>query len=170
MRALESIQQFDLKTFNWFLQRKHREQLVTVSRYVSRTGDGPLYVVVALAIALAYDSSFLPLFLMTFTFERIAYFALKNHFKRDRPPMAIPGFKSVIIPSDQFSFPSGHTSAAFLMALLLASLYPPILWLVIPWASAIGIARVSLGVHFPTDIFAGAVLGTTSAIIAITQF
>ena len=43
---------------------------------------------------------------------------LKNGFKRNRPQDALTHFTSVIVPHDQFSFPSGHTSAAFLMATL----------------------------------------------------
>ena len=169
MRALRSIHQFDVKTFHWFLKRKHRGQMAKASRYVSRTGDGPLYVTSAIWIAYAIDSSFLTLFLAAFTLERGLYLILKHYFKRNRPPNAIPGFNSVIVPSDQFSFPSGHTSAAFTMAILVASLYPPALWILVPWAGAIGLARVMLGVHFPTDIFAGAILGSATAILAISQ-
>ncbi|MCV6604885.1 MAG: phosphatase PAP2 family protein, partial [Porticoccaceae bacterium] len=87
--------------------------------------------------------------------------------KRDRPADALPEFKSFITPSDKFSLPSGHTSAAFLMAGILCHLFNPLVWLLYPWACLVGTSRVFLGVHFPTDILAGATMGSSIALMAI---
>ncbi|MCR6651517.1 MAG: phosphatase PAP2 family protein [Cellvibrionaceae bacterium] len=83
----------------------------------------------------------------------------KHFFRRNRPPAAIPGYRSVIEPADQFSFPSGHTSAAFLVATTLAFALPWTAWFMYPWAIGVGMSRVVLGVHFPTDTIAGAAMG-----------
>ena len=94
-----------------------------------------------------------------FAIERPLYFILKKSCKRRRPPAAIPGFTSIITASDEFSFPSGHTCGAFLFVTLLCALWG--LWLapLYLWAAFVGLSRVILGVHFPTDIFMGAILG-----------
>ena len=55
--------------------------------------------------------------------ERPAYFIFKNFFKRNRPQAALKNFQSLITPSDQFCFPSGHTSAALLFAVISRVLY-----------------------------------------------
>ena len=64
-----------------------------------------------------------------------------------------------------YSFPSGHTSAAFYTAASLSLLYPK--WYVIVpaglWAASVGYARMYQGVHYPTDVLAGAVVGAGSA-------
>ena len=75
--------------------------------------------------------------------------------------------RAFIQPSDKFSFPSGHTAAAFVMASLLTAFYPPVALVAYPLALAIGASRVTLGVHYPSDIVAGAVLGSGCAFIAL---
>lgn len=63
------------------------------------------------------------------------------------------------------SFPSGHTSDAFALATAVCLMYPK--WYIIGpafiWAGAVGYSRMDLGVHYPTDILAGALLGSASA-------
>jgi undecaprenyl-diphosphatase len=66
------------------------------------------------------------------------------------------------LPSDQFSFPSGHTAAAFAMATLVSFHFPILTLPVIIWALLVGFSRIYLGVHYPTDILAGIVIGVTS--------
>ena len=168
MRLLQSIHNFDLATFDWCLRRKRREALVTASRVISKTGDGPLYFLTAAPVALAGYIHTIPVFLAAFAVERTIYTLAKKFFKRNRPPQAIPNFQPVVIPSDQFSFPSGHTSAAFLMTIMLTSLAPVLAFVLLPWALAIGASRVMLGVHFPTDILAGASLGSVCGFAALT--
>lgn len=65
------------------------------------------------------------------------------------------------------SFPSGHTADAFAFAVALA-LISPKWYIVVPsllWAMLIGYSRMALGVHFPSDVLAGAIIGTTSAMM-----
>lgn len=159
MRLLENIHNFDLMTFDWCLRRKHRDIAVQVAKVASYTANGPFYVIAGLAFIIAQNWPLVKLLVIGFVIERACYFVFKSTFKRNRPPAAIPGYRSVIEPSDQFSFPSGHTSAAFLVAFALSSAFPMTAWILYPWATSVGIARVVLGVHFPTDVLAGAAMG-----------
>ncbi|WP_075186177.1 phosphatase PAP2 family protein [Teredinibacter haidensis] len=167
MRLLQNIHQFDLMTFDWCLRRKHRQLAVSLSRYVSRTADGPLYAVIGAVFMLQQNWAMAKLMALAFLVERIFYFIFKSSFRRNRPAVAIPGFKSAVVPSDQFSFPSGHTSAAFLVACALSSAFPILAWVLYPWAVCVGSARVMLGVHFPTDILAGALLGHSICLLIL---
>jgi undecaprenyl-diphosphatase len=159
MKLLSAIDFFDHQMFYWCLQRKHREAMITAGRWISRSADGHLYAV-ALLLAIALTQwRLVQVLLMGFIIERVVYFILKNCLKRRRPQQAIPSFTSVVQPSDQFSFPSGHTSAAFFV-LSVSAIFSPVLFnLLCLWAICVGASRVVLGVHFPTDVFAGAALG-----------
>ncbi len=168
MRLLEALHHYDLTTFDWCLRRKRLEAFTKIARSLSRTADGHLYILAMLCFVVLSESAWALALLAAFLIERPLYMTLKAHFRRNRPPQAIPGFKSVIQPSDQFSFPSGHTSAAFLFATFANTLLPGIGWLLYPWAIGVGMSRVVLGVHFPTDTMAGALLGSCSAMIGLS--
>ncbi len=166
MRLLAGIHQLDLRAFIWFMDRPSRARCTAVSRYLSRSADGPLYV--ALTLLLWY---WLPDFTteqiaavaMAFSVERLVYFCGKNSFRRHRPQEAINGFRSFIRPSDEFSFPSGHTSGAFLFAWLMTQVMPAAAFAWYGWAISVALSRIFLGVHFPTDTVVGAILGTAVA-------
>jgi undecaprenyl-diphosphatase len=163
MRLLNRIQDLDTKAFYQCQKQRHNKWIIGASKAVSYTANGPFYGLAG-AFFIASKHYTLALSLACgFIVERSLYWVCKNSFQRNRPREALPNFESVITPSDRFSFPSGHTSAAFLVATLVASAFPAIAPLLLLWASAVGLARVLLGVHFPCDTLAGAALGTSLA-------
>lgn len=173
MKLTECVHQYDVRIFRWCMQLKHYDRLALVSQAISRSGDGQLYALAGL-VALLVDEPEARLFLFSgvlgFAVERLLYLIMKNGFKRNRPADALQGVKSQVTPSDQFSFPSGHTSAAFLMATLTSELLPPCAPLAYLWATSVGISRIFLGVHFPSDVVMGMMMGTTIAISSIEVF
>lgn len=148
-------------------------------RLISRSADGPLYLVAAALSWLVMDEQsllFINVLVMSFVLERPLYFVLKNGLRRRRPAQAIPGFVSLIVPSDHFSFPSGHTSGAFIVASAAAlsmgglpeTSYAILVGVLYSWAVLVGMSRVMLGVHFPGDTLAGALLGSASTLLVHT--
>jgi undecaprenyl-diphosphatase len=135
---------------------------VRLLRGVTFTGDGPLYALVPLVLAaLDLDRALVLLAACAaaFTVERVLYAALKHTLRRPRPFERIAGVRALVTPPDRFSFPSGHTSAAFLVAVLVGSLHPAAAPALLVWAAAVGASRVCLAVHYPSDVLAGALLG-----------
>ena len=169
MKLLYSIHKYDVFMFTWLINTRIHGALTKSSRYLSKTGDGILYVLIAGALIYheGIDSPFLHVVLLAFLIERPVYFILKNGLKRNRPEAALKNFRSIIKPSDQFSFPSGHTSAAFMMATLLSFYFPALIIPFYIWATLVACSRVVLGVHFPTDTLVGSILGMSTAIFCL---
>ncbi len=165
-RCLQSISRYDLRMLLWFMHTRHRQVWIALARAFSRSGDGLMQVLLPSLLWFLDRSHGAALFAataLTFALERPLYWVLKNSCQRRRPPEAIPSFRSVVVASDRFSFPSGHTAAAFLLATLTTEHYGALALPLYLWSSLVGLSRVVLGVHFPSDIVAGATFGSAIA-------
>ena len=91
---------------------------------------------------------------------------MKLSVDRTRPFVTYPNDIVKYTKGGSHSFPSGHTSMAFATATSISLMYPK--WYVIApsflWASSIGYSRMYLGVHYPTDVLAGAILGAGTSL------
>jgi len=167
---LQYIQSFDTKACLSLAGQSRPISLATLARRISATADGWLYLMlVPLALLLKPQAARQIVYtsLIAFTVERLCYLVLKNTIRRQRPQQALAGFTARIKPSDRFSLPSGHTSAAFLFVTLLCTLLTPLFLPLYLWSAMVGGSRVVLGVHYPTDTLMGALLGTSVALSVI---
>ncbi|MDZ7265794.1 MAG: phosphatase PAP2 family protein [candidate division KSB1 bacterium] len=132
----------------------------------SRSGDGQFYAILGLVVGVTDHEMarrFLPAGLLAFALQVPLYLLVKRKVKRPRPFEQIPGLQHLIAPPDRFSFPSGHTAGAGLMATLISAYYPAGAMVSCLWAGVIAFSRVYNGVHYPTDVLAGALLGIACA-------
>lgn len=92
---------------------------------------------------------------------------MKWGIQRDRPFVTYPDLEK-LAPAGSPSFPSGHTSMAFSTATSLTLAYPK--WYVIVpaylWAGSVSYSRMHLGVHYPSDVLVGAIVGSGSAFLS----
>ena len=103
--------------------------------------------------------------LLSLAISQIIVHSLKRIMSRERPYKIIEHLNTFGIDLSDYSFPSGHTTASFSLATTLALNLPKFTLIVILLASLIAISRIYLGVHYPTDVAAGLILGISSPII-----
>lgn len=97
----------------------------------------------------------------------LLYKLLKTALVRERPFISFPVIQCATAPLDRYSFPSGHSLHAVCFNLLLLHYLPLIGWLVLPFSLCVLASRVILGLHYPSDVLAGSLVGTICALAAI---
>ena len=166
MDILYALHRADVRLFEAVFHRAARPTTLATARIVSRTADGYLLLFVPVILWLAGAESvpdLLQVLFYSLCLQLPLYWALKNGLRRRRPQDSFDNFHSVIVAADKFSFPSGHTGAAFLLATSLSLVYGGAFTGVFVWATAVALSRVALGVHYPGDTLAGALMGATIA-------
>jgi len=96
----------------------------------------------------------------------LIFLNVKKATGRRRPHCFTPHCWTTLLPPDQFSFPSGHTITAFAVSVTLSRFYPELTVGLMFCAASIAASRILLGMHFLSDVLAGAVIGTVLAFSA----
>lgn len=95
----------------------------------------------------------------------VVNFTIKPLVARDRPWLVIENFVNLVPEHDPNSFPSGHTNAAFAFALAVC-MSAPKGWMKVAavcMSVVMGLSRLYVGVHYPSDVLAGAIIGALCA-------
>ncbi len=133
---------------------------------VSRLGDGVFWYTLMAALPLLDGWAGLLASLHLAVIGLIAlglYRGLKQRMRRPRPFAQYRAIVAYVAPLDEFSFPSGHTLHAVSFSLVATYHYPALLWVLWPFAVLVGLSRVVLGLHYPSDVLAATVIGAVLA-------
>lgn len=141
---------------------QRRSALAALLRAASRLGDGPAWFALALLLPLAAGTGALPAVARLAAVGIAATLVstlLKRLFSRPRPYLAHGGIALGARPLDRFSFPSGHTLHAVALSAVAIAHHPLLGWLLVPFTLLVAWSRVGLGLHYPSDVVAGAAVG-----------
>jgi undecaprenyl-diphosphatase len=133
-----------------------------IFQIASRLGNGVVWYVLILALPLLYGPvAVKPAVVMGLTglLGVAIYVLLKRLFVRERPFITHEAISRAAAPLDRYSFPSGHTLHAVSFTWQACAHFPELGWVLLPLAALIAGSRVVLGLHYPTDVLAGAVIG-----------
>lgn len=164
------------RIMNWDLQVCLRSNRVCrhvswrlLFRCTSVLGDGMAwYALMAFLLLRDHNAAVAPVLHMVAVglVCTISYKWLKKRTLRPRPYQAHAGIEHFAAPLDRFSFPSGHTLHAVAFTLVALAHYPALAWLLLPFTLLIAVSRVVLGLHYPSDVLVGALLGAAIAALS----
>ena len=138
-------------------------------RLVSRLGDGLFWYSLMLLILLFEGrDGLLPVLHMALAglSGTLLYKWLKGKTLRPRPFEVHQDIFLTGKPLDKFSFPSGHTLHAVVFGLVAINYYPALSFIIMPFVSMVALSRVVLGLHYPSDVIAGAIIGSLIAALS----
>ncbi len=131
----------------------------------SRLGDGIFWYLLMLAFALsgADGARVASQMAAAGIVGMVLYRQLKHRMVRERPFISHAGISLGAAPLDRYSFPSGHTLHAVCFTLIATAHVPELVPILAPFALLVAASRVVLGLHYPTDVLAGAAIGMVLA-------
>ena len=159
---LARLDQAELRLCITFNRGVHRAGLRRLFRVMSRLGDGVVwYCLIGVLPLFAGRSGLVTSLRMAIAglAGLLLYRALKHRLIRERPFITHHAIVRAAAPLDRFSFPSGHTLHAVCFAVVAIQAFPLLAWVLVPLALMIALSRVVLGLHYPSDVLAGALLG-----------
>ncbi|WP_456277922.1 phosphatase PAP2 family protein [Bacillus sp. AK128] len=150
---------FDLKTLNLFFRLITHiggaRIMLTAVLLISICSPFP-YKYIGLASGVSLLVSHLPVAL------------IKKFYPRTRPYIALTESKVTVNPLIDHSFPSGHSTAIFSTVVPIVCAIPMLGLLLLPLACCVGLSRIYLGLHYPSDVLAGSLLGSFTGILSYT--
>lgn len=134
---------------------------------VSRLGDGMVwYLLMALIVLFDGYAGLVASTHMAATglASLVLYKSLKRFTRRPRPYASDRRIMALVPALDEFSFPSGHTLHAVAFSAVAVAYYPLLGWVLAPFVLCVGLSRVVLGLHYPSDVVAAtAIAGALAA-------
>jgi undecaprenyl-diphosphatase len=157
----------------WMHGASTRAWVVRVLTWVSRAGDGWIWYAVVAALPWwggPVGGSTAARMIGVGAVNVVLYKIVKRWIARPRPFRVCDGFRECTRCLDEFSFPSGHTLHSVAFSVILTAYYPAAAIVVWPLTLLIAASRVILGLHYPSDVIVGALIGATTAAISFNFF
>lgn len=162
------FQEWDIKNFYKINDTKYRcSTLNSFMLAMTQIGEAWLPII---TILLFYQYGNLNVFviqkvLWSFAISGLIAQAIKHLFDRDRPCVVLADAKVVGPAPGSQSFPSGHTTSAFAICTIFSLILPELTIPMLILAALCGVSRIYLGVHWPSDVIAGMIIGIATSLI-----
>ena len=164
------IQQIDFMILEWIQSHLQGAALDLLMPTITALGNGGwLFILLALVLLLSkrYRRQGCALAVSLLLCLLVGNLFLKPLFARLRP-FEVAGLSELLIsPPTDYSFPSGHTGVAFAFASGVSPLGKKAHTMALIFACIMGFSRLYLRVHYPTDVLAGALVGTLSGLLSL---
>jgi undecaprenyl-diphosphatase len=168
--AFQRIDRAELKFCRYLNSSSGFVAVRTLFRAVSWLGDGWIWYALIASLPVIYGADgwvAAAQMALTGAFGVAIYKVVKRRAVRERPFITHPVISCAAAPLDRYSFPSGHTLHAVSFTMLMASYFPEWSGVLVAFTALVALSRVVLGLHYPTDVAAGALLGGGIAFVSL---
>jgi undecaprenyl-diphosphatase len=169
-KVVHWLQNRDNRIFFWVNQRIQHSVLDAFFSRITHLGGASATILFSLCFSLFGQGSLKIAGLQSLValiVSHIPVAILKKKYPRLRPYLIFPQTKIGKNPLTDHSFPSGHTTAIFSIVLPFMMTMPLLTFALLPLALMVGISRMYIGLHYPSDVLAGSLVGTLSAIATV---
>jgi undecaprenyl-diphosphatase len=153
----------------WMHGAATRAWVVRLLDLVSRVGDGWLWYAIIVWLPIthgAVGTSASVRMIGVGAVNVVLYKIIKRWIARPRPYRTCPGIRACARSLDEFSFPSGHTLHSVAFSLILTVYYPMLGLFVWPFTLLVAVSRIILGLHYPSDVVVGGLIGALTAAVS----
>lgn len=167
-RLKSAFYNWDIRIFYFMNGRLKCRTLDRIMPALTRLGSASATILVCLVVGILGNSLMETASIEAFialTTSHIFVQLLKRVVCRERPNRMLPGTNTFNVPLDYYSFPSGHTTAAFSINTVFVFYKPVMVAPLMVFSLIVGLSRLYLGVHYPSDVLIGILIGVAFAII-----
>jgi undecaprenyl-diphosphatase len=162
IRKIQTLYQFECKIFQQINSHFDKRMMNLFFRTITHIG-GALFISAATLLLIIFTTNQTRLTAISSAsasaLSHIPVQLVKKLFPRKRPYLQIETTKISPNPLKDHSFPSGHTTAVFSVIVPFLIQIPSLAAILIPLGLSVGISRIYLGLHYPSDVIAGGILG-----------
>ena len=162
MITVKRVMEFEMTVCEVLNRKSYPSRVTSFFVIISWLGDGKAWYVLMVTLPLIYGESGLA---TSWSMAKIAivnlviYKIVKQLTGRQRPCVVSANIALGTAPLDQYSFPSGHTMHAVAFSMVVTARHPELTCLLVPFSALIALSRVILGLHYPTNVIAGGLIG-----------
>jgi undecaprenyl-diphosphatase len=170
MKYFHHMYRLDCKSFNYINQFFDYKRLNTFFRNITFLGGATVTISFVLLLVIMTTGPLQATAIasaISLTISHIPVAIVKKMYPRKRPYLVLENSHVMDNPLTDCSFPSGHTTAIFSVITPFILMYPIFCVVLLPIGLMVAISRVYLGLHYPSDIIAGSLLGISSGMICI---